>query len=274
MRKSAAFISDFLTSFEGTRIHYEISGSTNFEKTVILLHGLGGNLTAWDPQVKELSKLGFTTISIDLRGYGLSDRPKKLSSYKINSFADDVFLLIKKYQLKNITIIGQCLGGLVALELIENLHVEPQSLVLIGSASKIPWYFSIIGSSRILSLLSSLTPTLHRRGHMAFDTFHNTADISLRRFWADITFSSPKSYLATCQSLFSFQGKEPIRNITCPTLIIHGGRDIIFPKRLAVKLHQDIEGSKLVTLPSGNHILLLNNPEDINQAIHQFIKTY
>lgn len=64
---------------------------------VIFIHGFGSKKEHWKPQVLELSKK-FKTITFDLRGAGMSDRPN--FPYTMEMFADD----IKALMLTNICI--------------------------------------------------------------------------------------------------------------------------------------------------------------------------
>lgn len=269
-------VSDNLISADGTHIHYEIYGDLEFKKTMILLHGLGGNLTAWGPQIPYFTSLGYTVVAFDLRGHGLSDRPTNISSYTIAHHAQDIYAFIKNYQLENITLVGQCLGGIVALELIKQYKIKPTALVLISTTNIIPWYFSLIGKTHLLSLAFEITQKLRltwrRKGHMNVKPFSKTADIDFRRFAADISYMSLPSYIATCQGLFSLQDKHLTANLTCPTLIIHGKNDTFFPVAYAKAMQHHIRKSLLTILPDGNHILVLNNSHELNQSIKAFLQ--
>lgn len=268
--------SGFFTSFDGTQIYHEIYGDDSLMKPLILLHGLGGNVTAWYPQIDTLVHLGYTVIVMDLRGHGLSGRPNNFDSFALEAFAKDIFMLIEHYHVKNITIIAQCLGAMAAIQCIHMYQPPLTRLVLIGTASHMPWYAAWIDKTHILPVLFTLSKKLHlthyRKGHMPVENYRGTSDISLKRLWADISYMSLPCYLTSCAQIWQFDAKKLLPTITCPTLIIHGEKDSIFPKELAIRLHKLIKTSKLVILAKANHILLLNNAEDIRNQLVSFLQ--
>src|SRR5262249_24229930 len=78
----------FVTSKDGTRIAYDVTGAG---PALILLHGGGGNRHDWHEAgyVARLSS-AFTVIAIDQRGSGESDKPLTASAYAIDTLVDDV----------------------------------------------------------------------------------------------------------------------------------------------------------------------------------------
>ncbi|NIV28559.1 MAG: alpha/beta fold hydrolase, partial [Anaerolineae bacterium] len=69
----------------GLRFHYKEKGQ-GFP--VVLIHGYTGNLRNWVLQVRALAKT-YRTISLDLRGHGLSVKPSQRQDYTLEIFADD-----------------------------------------------------------------------------------------------------------------------------------------------------------------------------------------
>lgn len=263
-------------SFDKTKIYYEIQGSTKNKKIMLFLHGLGGNVTAWDPQRQYFARLGYTTIAMDLRGHGLSGRPRKKTAYTIENIAKDVLALIDLYQLKNIVLVGQCTGGMAAILLAGKFQVHLKTLILIGTGYKLPFYLSVMERSKAISFLyyalSKVPLRLGKPGQPFLAQFKGTETIDLRRFASDVFNTTARSYVGICSNLFSFNALKYLKKISCPTLIIHGTDDIIFPMESAKKLHRYIKNSQLVFIPEANHILVLNNPEEINMHIHAFLQ--
>src|SRR5437879_5560558 len=71
----------FATVF-GEKIHYTEAGAG---PTVILLHGLGGDISNWAPTIGPLA-VKFHVIAIDQIGFGLSDKP--LINYRVGTLVD------------------------------------------------------------------------------------------------------------------------------------------------------------------------------------------
>ncbi|GII64611.1 3-oxoadipate enol-lactonase [Sphaerisporangium krabiense] len=74
---------------------------------VLLLHGLGGTLEAWD----RLELQGRRAVAMDLRGHGLSgDGP-----WEWERVLDDVEAVVKHFGLDAPAVVGQSLGGMLAV---------------------------------------------------------------------------------------------------------------------------------------------------------------
>src|SRR5215213_11664143 len=118
---------------EGFKIRYDEYGKDK-QKHILFIHGLGSSPIVWRDIPQALSEY-FHTISIDLIGFGESDKPQL--NYTISYFAQFIKNFLTQIGIKDkdkIIIIGHSLGGYIAIEYaIENkTHIE--KLVLIDSS--------------------------------------------------------------------------------------------------------------------------------------------
>lgn len=60
-------------------------------------------------QYNQLPKLGYRCIGMDIRGFGLSDKP--WGGYDYNRLSDDIWGIVEALQLQNITLAGHSTGG-------------------------------------------------------------------------------------------------------------------------------------------------------------------
>lgn len=265
----------FFRSFDTTKIYYEASGSFQNKKVIVFLHGLGGNVRAWDPYTTYFHNLGYTTVAFDLRGHGLSGRPRGKNAYLLENFAKDIQFFLQLHQLKEFILVGQCIGGMIALILTGKLGVKPQQLILIGTGFTLPSYLTLLERPKALTGIYyalNMLPLPDRKPQQAdVLRFRGTGTINLHRFASDVFHTTARSYAGICSSLLTFNGKSLLAHITSPTLIIHGTDDIIFPKPSAIDLKQGIQGSQLVFIPGANHILVINNPQEILQIIEEYL---
>ncbi|WP_222720289.1 alpha/beta fold hydrolase [Actinomadura sp. HBU206391] len=74
---------------------------------VLLLHGLGGTLEAWDA----LELKDHRAVAMDLRGHGLSGD----GSWEWERVLDDIEVVVKHFDLGNPAIVGHSLGGMLAV---------------------------------------------------------------------------------------------------------------------------------------------------------------
>ncbi len=264
----------FLVSFDKAKIYYQFNENTK-DKTLIFLHGFGGDLGAWEKEIEYFNKLGYSTFALDLRGHGLSSKSEQKDFYKLENFARDLKELIKKENIKNPVILGHCFGGMVATYFQTQYPQVSKALILIDTSFKPP-FISPHGVQQeflkyLFDILVKITPDIKTKGHADFDQFVGTPDIDLGRILSDIMHTSLKSYLLLCDQLVELDSKQLLSKISVPTLIIQGSEDSIFPMEVAEYLHSRIKKSELDIIEGANHILVLNNPKQLEESIENFL---
>ena len=103
-----------------TRIHaWWIPDSNPENKVLLYLHGNGENIGANTGHAVRLTKLGFSVLLIDYRGYGRSegDFPNEARVYQDASIAWDYLVQERRFSPQQIYIYGHSLGGAIAIDL-------------------------------------------------------------------------------------------------------------------------------------------------------------
>ena len=262
-------------SFDGVKISYDIERVS--KKFLILLHGAGGDLNAWKKERKNFHKKGLSTIAIDLRGHGLSDRPKGVRDYKLDKFAKDVQAVIEKEKIRNFVMAGHCFGGIVAINYYKLYPKMAKAYVLIDTTYKAPqrlkFFFKNSKLMHFMNNLLSREKTRKKFKRVNFSKFVGTKDIDLRRIYSDITHTTLKSWLYTYQNIAKFDGTKTLEEMSQPVLIIEGQDDIIFNVLVAKKMHNLVKESKLQIVPRANHIIVINNPGILERDIYKFVES-
>ena len=96
---------------DGSQMAYVDKGNG---KPIIFIHGLGGNISHWVKNIKELS-VNYRCIAVDLPGYGYSIDANKTTNDYLAFYANAIFQLSKKLLLKNISLTGISMGGQIAV---------------------------------------------------------------------------------------------------------------------------------------------------------------
>jgi pimeloyl-ACP methyl ester carboxylesterase len=111
----------------GDRIAYRDAGDG---PTLLLIHGMAGSSATWQAIIPQLSKK-FRVIAPDLLGHGMSAKPR--GDYSLGAFA--VFLrdLLDELGVDRATVIGQSLGGGIAMQFAHQHRDYCERLALIGS---------------------------------------------------------------------------------------------------------------------------------------------
>ena len=78
---------------------------------VILLHGFPEFWYGWRKQIPALVDAGCRVIIPDQRGYNLSDKPKNVKSYDVDTLADDILGLINALEYEKVNLVGHDWGA-------------------------------------------------------------------------------------------------------------------------------------------------------------------
>jgi epoxide hydrolase 4 len=81
---------------------------------VILLHGFPEFWYGWRAQIPALAQAGFRVIVPDQRGYNQSDKPRRLSEYRLDVLAADVVGLMTALGYERAPVVGHDWGGIAA----------------------------------------------------------------------------------------------------------------------------------------------------------------
>lgn len=253
-----------------TKIVYQKSSKIDKNNSicVVFLHGLGGSLTSWT-NVNQYLDVNCDKIYIDLRGHGLSDRPKQIEQYNIDALAHDVELIVElQAQDKTIVLVGHCLGGLVAQQVIARSKIKVDRLMLINTAYKnLAWPVWVCG---LLQKLAIIIPPVHLKQRADIAKFAGTANISLPRLISDISHTSLTSYLMLLIESLKVNYSTLLPSITCPTLIVYGEEDIFTKKKDVEFFTNNVTTARKKTIQS-NHISVINHPSIIANLVNDFV---
>ncbi len=112
----------------GREVAYRFEGHGQL---VVLVHGMAGSAATWDRVVPALAEQ-FAVLALDLPGHGASAKPAD-GDYSLGSFASVVRDLMMTLGLERGTIVGQSLGGGVAMQFAYQFPSLCERLVLVGS---------------------------------------------------------------------------------------------------------------------------------------------
>ncbi len=261
---------------DGTKIYYEaIETGEEKDPKLFFLHGIGGDLDAFQYIRYPLAMKGFSSIAMDFRGHGRSGHPRQYSKNKIENLVQDFLFVLETEKIDSVILVGHCYGAVVATLITLKYPEKVSKLVLISSTYTAPWYFrskimKMIGNSIFNTLAITSTkpikpgPSLYPEGK-----FHK--DYEIWGFMKTFFKNSPRNYLLATKEIINIDLKEKLRLIKMPTLIISGEKDSIFETSLSHDINSEISGSVLKTIPSGNHVVVLNNADKIVEDILEFI---
>jgi pimeloyl-ACP methyl ester carboxylesterase len=90
----------------------------------------------------------------------------------------------------------------------------------------------------------------------------------------DIKNTTIRVYLFCLRQIYRYEGEKNLPRLDLPALIIHGSADSIIPAENIKRASGLIRECKVRLLAGANHLLILNNSEQVSEEIDGFIKTH
>lgn len=258
---------DFI-ELDGVALRYELSGAG--ERTLVLVHEMGGSLESWDGVAPKLSG-SRRVLRYDTRGAGLSQKVRGRLS--IDTMADDIAALLGGLGIKGpVALAGIAVGGALALHFAAR-YPERAGAVVAGSPA-----IGIEADRRTAAL--ERVARIEAEG-MAFaveESMRNGYASELRgdqrrfeRYRARWLGNDPASYATIWRMLAGMDLQGELAGLRCPVLVIGGSLDRVRPPPLAEAVAKAIPGARYVEVNTG-HYMAVQTPELIADCIADFLK--
>jgi pimeloyl-ACP methyl ester carboxylesterase len=252
---------------------------------VLLLHGLGGNWTAWLETLPTVAR-EHRVIAVDLPGFGGSAPGS--DGISIPGYARTVERFCERMELEDVVVAGSSLGGWVAAELALRAPELVRGLILIDAAGIVPTRaerLKAVSMMRGAELGAPLAP----RFRQAVASRPRLRKLALKYTVADPTaLAADLVYMAlppapdpgfgpafiAARRSWSEAWCDQLTEIECPTLILWGERDALLPLRHAREWARRIRGSELHVIPGAGHLPMLERPIIVNALLAGFLKRF
>jgi 3-oxoadipate enol-lactonase len=239
---------------------------------VLLLHGLGGSRTSWDPQLIGLADRA-RAMAWDLPGYGES--PALRSALTFETLAAAVVRWAGILNLTSFHLVGHSLGGMIA-QYVAALHPDRvRTLTLLSTSPK----FGLDGTEPDAWRAARLAPL--DAGQQPADF----ADVVLRRLARadtdDAVIASQVSAMSRIPAdglrrvidvLVTHDSRAVLADITAPTVVAVGADDDGTPLAYARALVDAIPGARLSVIDGAAHLLPAEAPNAVTALIAAQLK--
>jgi pimeloyl-ACP methyl ester carboxylesterase len=229
---------------------------------LLLLHGLFGALSNWEGVVDRFSKR-FRVVIPMLPIYEMPIREAGLEG--LQKFVED-FVSFKS--LSNMTIMGNSLGGHVALLYTLSNGDKVKKLILTGSSGL---FEDSMGGS--YPKRGNYEYIRERVAYTFYDPKVATKELVDEVF--ETTKSIPKCMriVAIAKSAQRHNMADEIPNIKAPTLLVWGLNDTITPPIVAHEFNRLIPNSDLKFIDQCCHAPMMEHPEKFNELVEDFLVT-
>jgi pimeloyl-ACP methyl ester carboxylesterase len=254
----------------GVSLHYREAGAG---KIVLLLHGLGGDGSRWQPTISALANQ-YRVIAPDQVGFGRSDKP--VMNYDVGVLSEFLVAFLDAIGISRASLVGNSIGAAVAASTAVHFPHRVERLVLVDGAGyrrgrrATPWAPRL----RQIQRCTSLDDTRENIRLMVYDKALVTD-----RLVAESFASRAPSALVVEKIQSAIERRvggitdEEMRSIKIPTLIVWGKEDELAgpPGRTAERLRRDIAGSELAVIAEAGHMPQFERPEEFNRLLREFL---
>jgi pimeloyl-ACP methyl ester carboxylesterase len=248
---------------------------------ILLVHGFGTCSFLWRNVGPALAASSRTAFAIDLFGYGESDRPFD-AQYGIAAQSDYLDRALTALRLTKATIVGNDLGGAVAMHLAFNRPERVDRLVLVN-----PIAFDDVPADDIKQLqrntarfafrisrgVVGAAPLIRELIERSVADKANAPEPLVARYLAPYVGEDGLNHLLTLARAVDDEDMAEVElgQIDRPTLIVWGDQDPFVGPKLGESLADTIPGSRLVRLPGTGRLVPEEAPETLAGMILEFI---
>lgn len=240
---------------EATRIYYEVAGTG---PPLVLLHGVGGSGDDWkkDGYIAALNDR-FTTIAIDVRGFGRSSRSTTVEEFALARRVEDVRLVLAELAIDRASIFGFSMGGRIAIAFALEYPEAVRALV-IGSSNPYPIgaNLELAEGRSFLNRLRRLTPrtavaAARRRieARLGRPPRHDPNSAYTAEEQAMLGEASRRGY-------YDIDLERAVERITMPALFFQGERDDLFASELTRSFADQLLQGEFILLKGQPHGIL------------------
>lgn len=246
-------------AIENKQLNYHIQGNGI---PLVMIHGSLCRHRLWDEQLTLTNHAQL--VRLDLPGHGESEPLDGVIT--IERFARIVAQLVQKLGLKTVVAVGHSLGGAVALQLALDYSSLLKGLILIGTGAKL---------GVLPAILEGLRTDFSRGVELSIGQLGFAEGASPN----SVEFA--KTECLRCDSKIgywdfvacnAFDMRNRIHEVALPTLVLVGDEDQLTPVKWAEYLADKITNAQLKVISQAGHFVMLERPDEVNQAIIDYLQ--
>lgn len=217
-------------------------------RTIVFIHGFGGKAEQWQYQMQKFA-MDNRVVALDMRGHGLSDKPS--TGYDMPRIQADLETALTQLKVSTpFVLVGHSFGGAVVTDYALNHPDHIEKLIIIATAGEFKlnplFKLGLNLPSSVLRLIGPFTRKwLHAPPHALREFYH--------------------------QNMAVWNGWQKFSQLTVPTQVIRGHRDIVFDRPLFEKVAGSIPGAVDVDIDVSGHMVMLERRETVDRAIASFL---
>ena len=229
---------------------------------VCYVHGAGSSHGVWVRQYGD--REGPPAVAVDLAGHGDSDDVDvDAGTATLDAYADDV---VAVWEATDASVLcGHSMGGVVVLWTVLERDVDPEAVLLVDTAARIPVDDGLLES--LERNFESAVATMGVPGTMFHEPDEDLLDVTTRGFLE----TGPAVTRRDFETCGSVDLRDRLAAITPPTLVLAGEHDRLIRSRHARRTAESLPHGEYVELAEAGHVPMLERPSAFNDAVRSFV---
>lgn len=285
-----------LDTKEKIKIHYvchEKSQNNKDNKPLMLMiHGFPEMWYSWRNQLEEFSK-DYCAVAIDMRGFGLSDKPQREESYKIKYMVNDIKEVIGALGYSECILVSHDWGSIISYQFLyahpnmvtKNVIMSVPHPASMQTAKNKPNLSQLKKSWYILFFQLPWLPEyiLSKNNFEFIDKMYDKSIKTEKNKLSSVEVQGIKNSISNKQSLFAqlayYRNLLPLvystvnyPKLNIPSLIFAGEKDHALEVKTVIgNLQNLISPLKICVVANCGHFVMQDNVEFVNNEINQFL---
>ncbi len=231
-------------------------------KTVVLIHGAGGDHLSWPSQIRRLT--GYRVYTPDLPGHGKS---RGHGLQRISAYGELINNWLNEIEFPNIFLGGHSMGGAIALWIAIHHPARVRGLILIGAGASLPVNLSLIEE---LASPQGFPTAVDNICRWSFSP--RTESRLIDEVRKQMLKNRPTVLGGDFRACDAYDLSGQLDQVKGPTLILVGEEDKMTPLRFAEQLREGIQDADLQIIPGAGHMVPLEQPDKTADLIRGFLK--
>lgn len=246
----------------GINLNVEVNGKG---EPLILIHGLGGDISMWYNDLPRFSKK-YKTIALDCRGHGQSDKPLQ---YSLEDHVQDIIAIMDTFKLETVNLYGVSMGSYIAQGVAIAQPHRIKKLIL--GVTKTNGLTS--STQRLMTEHADALKLLSEQEQMKFLLKYIVHNMSIFLEHPDVLNSSltPEETIAANKALENFDYRTELPKISAEALVISGKYDGLNPPAEGQLCASLIPNATFVEMQHSGHVPMLEEQALFSRIIDEFL---
>lgn len=251
----------------GVRLRYAEQGD-EAGRPLILLHGYTDSSFSFS-RVLPLLDPGHRVYALDQRGHGDSERPP--GGYALSDFAADVLAFMDALGLERATLVGHCMGSLVAQRVALDAPERVARLALVSSMTSARRLEGVEELREAVEALEGPVPAAFAREFQAGTVYGRLPEEFMDGVVKESLKVPARVWRATLAGLLADDHAARLARIGAPTLILWGERDALLPRAEQDALAAALPHAELKVYPETGHSPHWERPAQFARDLEAFV---